>query len=291
MAGAFSAVLCVAAATSGGNAAAALGTHFEGGRKPVAETAFAGALAARFATVWDAGFAGVLPAAFAGVLPASLGAGLAAVFDADFAAGFPAVLGAGFAAAFGADFAAGFLVFSEDALSALHAQVVHASASTQSAHRFIIGSVFIQTYGRAMIRRGAAKVQSRGACPDRLRERTLGAAWVDDIPERQISFWKNDEHMAEGNPVLMLERGEALSTPPALWLQGRPDPIHDYRDPEAPVELNEPERFAASYRKTGGTIEMLYIEQAGRTTAAAHDPIAAFFLREMPVARKVEACA
>jgi acetyl esterase/lipase len=124
-----------------------------------------------------------------------------------------------------------------------------------------------------------------------LRERAKGTTWVGDIPERQSSFWKNDDNMIDGNPVLMLERGEKVSMPPALWVQGRPDPVHDYRDPESPVPLNEPERFAASYRKAGGTIETLYIDNAARTTAAAHDPIAAFFLREMTVERPVEASA
>jgi acetyl esterase/lipase len=124
-----------------------------------------------------------------------------------------------------------------------------------------------------------------------LRERAKGTAWVGDIPERQTSFWKNDENMTDGNPVLILERGEKVPMPPALWVQGRPDPVHDYRDPESPVALNEPERFAARYRKAGGTIELLYIDQAARTTAASHDPIAAFFLREMPVARPVAASA
>jgi acetyl esterase/lipase len=124
-----------------------------------------------------------------------------------------------------------------------------------------------------------------------LRERAKGTAWVGDIPERQSSFWKNDENMTDGNPVLMLERGEKVSMPPALWVQGRPDPVHDYRDPESPVALNEPERFAASYRKAGGAIEMLYIDQAARMTNASHDPIAAFFLREMAVKTAVEASA
>ena len=118
-----------------------------------------------------------------------------------------------------------------------------------------------------------------------LRERAKGTAWVGDIPERQGSFWKNDENMADGNPVLMLERGEKVPTLPALWVQGKPDPVHDYRDPESPVALNEPERFAASYRKAGGAIDVIYIDQAARMTDTAHDPIAAFFLREMPVER------
>jgi acetyl esterase/lipase len=116
-----------------------------------------------------------------------------------------------------------------------------------------------------------------------VRERAKGTAWVGDIPERQTSFWKNDENMIDGNPMLMLERGEKVPTLPALWVQGRPDPVHDYRDPEAPIPGNEPERFATNYRKAGGKIEVLYIDHAARTSPASYDPVAAFFHREMPV--------
>ena len=38
--------------------------------------------------------------------------------------------------------------------------------------------------------------------------------------------------MAEGNPMLILERGEKVLTPPAIWIQGQPDIVHDYRDPD-----------------------------------------------------------
>jgi hypothetical protein len=91
--------------------------------------------------------------------------------------------------------------------------------------------------------------------------------------------------------VLMLERGGKVTMPPALWVQGRPDPVHDYRDPESPVPLNEPERFAASYRKAGGAIEILYIDHAARQSAASYDPVAAFFLKQMPVTERVGAMA
>jgi len=124
-----------------------------------------------------------------------------------------------------------------------------------------------------------------------VRERAKGTAWVGDIPERQGSFWKNDENMIDGNPILMLERGEKVPMPPAIWVQGRPDPVHDYRDPESPVALNEPERFTAAYRKAGGKIELIYIDHAARATNASHDPIAAFFLKEMAVPQTVEASA
>ncbi len=124
-----------------------------------------------------------------------------------------------------------------------------------------------------------------------VRGRAQGEKWVGDIPERQGSFWKNDDNMRDGNPMLMLERGEKPVMPPALWVQGRPDQVHDYRDPESPVPQNEPERFVANYRKAGGAIEILYIDQAVRTTLVAYDPIAAFFRHEMAVGVAVKAAA
>jgi acetyl esterase len=117
-----------------------------------------------------------------------------------------------------------------------------------------------------------------------VRERAKGTAWVGDIPERQGSFWKNDDNMSEGNPMLMLERGEKVVMPPALWVNGDADPVHDYRDPESPVALNEPQRFVENYRKAGGRIELHYVNQAARNTAASFDLVAAFVQKEMPVA-------
>jgi hypothetical protein len=81
--------------------------------------------------------------------------------------------------------------------------------------------------------------------------------------------------------VLALERGEPVETPPALWIQGRPDEVHDYRDPESDVDVNEPERFARDYRKAGGDMELLYIDQAGRSTSASFDPLARFLCQHL----------
>ena len=86
--------------------------------------------------------------------------------------------------------------------------------------------------------------------------------------------------MAEGNPMLALERAEAVLTPPVLWVQGRPDNIHDYRDPESPIPGNEPERFVANYRRAGGEIELVVVEQAARAVASI-EPIAAFFRKRL----------
>jgi acetyl esterase/lipase len=106
-------------------------------------------------------------------------------------------------------------------------------------------------------------------------------AWVGNIPERHETYWKTEANMAEGNPVLALERGEKAMTPPALWVQGKPDIVHDYRDPEAPIPGNEPERFVADYRKAGGSIDLLYIDYATRAGNASHDPVTAFFHKQL----------
>jgi acetyl esterase/lipase len=106
-------------------------------------------------------------------------------------------------------------------------------------------------------------------------------SWIGDIPERHDTYWVTEENMAEGNPMLALERGEKVLTPPVIWVQGKPDPVHDYRDPESPVDLNEPERFAHDYRKAGGTIEVVYIDQAKRATDVSSEPLAKFFAKHL----------
>ena len=87
--------------------------------------------------------------------------------------------------------------------------------------------------------------------------------------------------MAEGNPMLALENGEVVETPPAVWVQGRPDPVHDYRDPDSPLDLNEPERFATNYRNAGGDIEIVDIDYATRGSEVSFKPLADFFAKNL----------
>lgn len=116
-----------------------------------------------------------------------------------------------------------------------------------------------------------------------LRQRALPnpPAWPANIPERHDLYWKTEANMAEGNPMLAMERGEPVKTPPAMWLQGRPDVVHDYRDPESPIPGNEPERFATQYRRAGGEIDVVYIDQAARQSDACFEPVAAFFHKHL----------
>ena len=112
----------------------------------------------------------------------------------------------------------------------------------------------------------------------RLRDGANPPAWVGNIPERHELYWKTEAAMMEGNPIGILERGEKVLTPPTLWIQGQPDPTHDYRDPDSPVELNEPLRFSLNYRKAGGYIETLYLDNE-KKAALSPEPTAAFFHR------------
>jgi acetyl esterase/lipase len=104
-------------------------------------------------------------------------------------------------------------------------------------------------------------------------ERALAAAqppeWPKSIIARQNAYWRSAAAMAEGNPLLALERGERVKTPPAIWFQGRGDTLHDYKDPDGDFPGNEPQRFCEDYRRAGGAIELEYIEMDRH---AGHSP-------------------
>jgi acetyl esterase/lipase len=117
----------------------------------------------------------------------------------------------------------------------------------------------------------------------RARDSANPPAWVGNIPSRHDLYWKTEAAMADGNPMLMLEQGEKVPMPPALWLQGRPDPVHDYRDLDSSFDGTEPDRFTANYRKAGGNIELLIVDQAARTTAETLGKVVDFFHQHIPV--------
>jgi len=98
----------------------------------------------------------------------------------------------------------------------------------------------------------------------RMAKRALVGAnppkWPESIIARHDSYWRTEAAMEEGNPLLALERGEKVATPPAVWFQARGDTVHDYKDPESNFDGNEPQRFCADYRKAGGSIALNYID-------------------------------
>jgi acetyl esterase/lipase len=62
-----------------------------------------------------------------------------------------------------------------------------------------------------------------------------------------IDYWRTEEAMAEGSPQTIIEKDEQVELPPILMLLKANDRNH-------PLQMQE--RFIASYRKRGGTIEV-----------------------------------
>jgi acetyl esterase len=101
------------------------------------------------------------------------------------------------------------------------------------------------------------------------RDLANGKEWGKSIIPRHDSYWQSEANMAEGNPMLALERGEKVSLPPAIWFQGKNDTQHDYKDVESDFPGNEPQRFCANYKKAGGEIALEYTDM---DRSATHTP-------------------
>jgi dipeptidyl aminopeptidase/acylaminoacyl peptidase len=68
------------------------------------------------------------------------------------------------------------------------------------------------------------------------------------LVESHDAYWRSEAEMEEGNPQLILERGEALKPlPPAIVVQGTGDDN---------VTPDMADRFAAAYRAGGGRLEL-----------------------------------
>lgn len=78
---------------------------------------------------------------------------------------------------------------------------------------------------------------------------------VDRVLPGHDQYWKTEEAMAEGSPVIALERGERVEMPPVIYLQGTEDLAH----PRADLD-----RFVTAYRKAGGQVELELFEGAGQ---------------------------
>ena len=68
------------------------------------------------------------------------------------------------------------------------------------------------------------------------------------LVEAHDAYWASEAEMAEGNPQLILERGEATTPlPPAIVVQGLADDN---------VTPDMADRFAAAYRARGGSLDL-----------------------------------
>jgi acetyl esterase/lipase len=79
------------------------------------------------------------------------------------------------------------------------------------------------------------------------RYKKAQAAGNANVVASHDRYWGTEAAMEEGNPPLILERGELVQLPPALVIQRKVDTAH-------PLEIQE--RLVEWYRKRGGSIEM-----------------------------------
>jgi len=67
------------------------------------------------------------------------------------------------------------------------------------------------------------------------------------LVESHDAYWRSEAEMEEGNPQLILDRGEAGALPPAVLIQGTGDDN---------VTPDMADRFTASWRQRGGRIDL-----------------------------------
>jgi acetyl esterase/lipase len=125
----------------------------------------------------------------------------------------------------------------------------------------------------------------------RLNEGPNPPDWPPRTMSLSLAYWGSEQAMAEGSPLLALERGEKVSTPPAIWIQGTNDLIHDYTDPHSGFPGSEAKRFVDRYRKAGGEITLEYFDAPLHFTSehpelpasvAAMEKVVAFVHRHIP---------
>jgi acetyl esterase len=87
--------------------------------------------------------------------------------------------------------------------------------------------------------------------------------FVDLVLPLHDKYWKTEEAMAEGNPVMALERGERVELPPVLYIQDTRDIVH----PRPQLE-----RFVELYRRAGGRVDLELSEGAADAFVPRNPP-------------------
>lgn len=79
------------------------------------------------------------------------------------------------------------------------------------------------------------------------RYRMAKAKGMDEHVAAHHAYWPDEAAQAEGNPQMILDRGEGVELPPTLLIQGTGDVI-------LPTDMAD--NFAAAYRRAGGSIAL-----------------------------------
>ena len=102
----------------------------------------------------------------------------------------------------------------------------------------------------------------------------------EGMVENHHRYWCDEAAMTDGNPQLMLERGESVELPPALLLQGADDDV---------LTPGMAAKFAQAYGKAGGLIELAlypgaghgYMRDPGPSSDRSLEAIKSFIARQL----------
>jgi acetyl esterase/lipase len=83
------------------------------------------------------------------------------------------------------------------------------------------------------------------------RYRMAKAQNNEEMLSAHHAYWPDEAAQAEGNPQMILDRGERVELPPALVIQGTADVV---------LPDGMADKFAAVYRKAGGAIDLRKFE-------------------------------
>lgn len=131
-----------------------------------------------------------------------------------------------------------------------------------------------------------AYVATRSPIPDPYaRFRQAEKMQRAEMVQKSRTYFNPWETIFEGNPQQILDRGEPVTLPPLLIMQG------DLDDNVLP-ELQE--KFTASYRAAGGECQLeifagcehMWVAQPGPQTDRAHEMVKAFIARQLRAMRR-----
>ena len=88
-------------------------------------------------------------------------------------------------------------------------------------------------------------------------------AFAERVLPGHYLYWGTEAAMAEGNPIVTVERGEAEATPPVLYLSLAKDGSH----PRVSLE-----RFVAAYRQAGGSVDLQFFDEQSGDSFMTGDP-------------------
>ena len=106
-----------------------------------------------------------------------------------------------------------------------------------------------------------------------------------EMEKKSKMYFDPWESIFEGNPALILERGEKVTLPPLLIMQGE-------LDSNVPWQIQD--KFAQAYRAAGGECELeifkgcehMWIQEPGPQTDRAHEILKAFIAKQLRAMRR-----